>query len=123
MATIKTVWTAAVVLLMLGCLEYVAILADVGFDLSQSPWVLLVVLAVPFAVVLRLLRRRPRASLVLMALMSGLVLAVLVVNIIQGGFATQGWADYLYVYVGGPVAAVGMIAAARELLARRRRPA
>jgi hypothetical protein len=56
MATIKTVWTTAVVLLALGCLEYLAILADVGFDLSQSPWVLLVVLVVPFAVVLLLLR-------------------------------------------------------------------
>ena len=123
MATIKTVWTAALVLLALGCLEYLAILADVGFDLSQSPWVLLVVLAVPFAVVLLLLPRRPRAGLVLMVLMSGLVLAVLVVNTIRGGFARQGWADYLYAYVGGPVAAVGLVAAARELLARRRRPA
>jgi hypothetical protein len=65
----KTVWTAALVLLALGCLEYLAILADVGFDLSQSPWVLLVVLAVPFAVVLGLLPRRPRAGLVLMVLM------------------------------------------------------
>jgi hypothetical protein len=120
MATIKTVWTAAVVLL---ALEYLAILADVGFDLSQSPWAVLVVLAVPFAVVLLLLPRRPRAGLVLMVLMSDLVLAVLMVNIIQGGFARQGWADYLYAYVGGPVAAVGMVAAARELLARRQRPA
>jgi hypothetical protein len=58
-----------------------------------------------------------------MVLMSGLVLTVLVVNIIQGGFARQGWADYLYAYVGGPVAAVGLVAAARELLARRQRPA
>ena len=63
MATINTVWTAAAGLLGLGCLEYVAILADVGFDLSQSPWVLLVVLVVPFAVVLLLLPRRPRAGL------------------------------------------------------------
>lgn len=123
MATSKTVWTAAAVLLVLGCLEYLVILADVGFDLTQSPWVLLVVLAVPFAVVLRLLPRRPRASLVLMMLMSGLVLAVLVVSIIENGFARQGWADYLYTYVGGPVAAVGMVAAAWELLARRQRPA
>jgi hypothetical protein len=70
---------------------------------------LLVVLAVPFAVVLLLLLlRRPRAGLVLMVLMSGLVFAVLVVNIIQSGFARQGWADYLYAYVGAPVAAVGM---------------
>jgi hypothetical protein len=117
------VWTAAAVLLVLGCLEYLVILADVGFDLTQSPWVLLVVLAVPFAVVLRLLSRRPRAALVLMVLMSGLVLAVLGVNIIENGFARQGWVDYLYAYVGGPVAAVGVVAAARELLARRRRPA
>jgi hypothetical protein len=58
-----------------------------------------------------------------MVLMSGLVLAVLVVNIIQSGIARQGWADYLYAYVGGPVATVGMIAAARQLLARRQRPA
>jgi hypothetical protein len=55
--------------------------------------------------------------------MSGLVLAVLGVSIVENGFARQGWADYLYTYVGGPVAAVGMVAAAWELLARRQRPA
>jgi hypothetical protein len=119
MATIKTVRTAAAVLLVLGILKYLAILIDVGFDLSQAPHFFLLVFAAPFGLVLLLLPRLQRAGLVLMVLMGGLLLAFLVGSVVQNGFAKEGWADYLVVYVGGPVAAVGAIAAARCLLTRR----
>jgi hypothetical protein len=119
MATIKTVRTAAAVLLVLGILKYLAILIDVGFDLSQAPHFFLLVFAAPFGLVLLLLPRLQRAGLVLMVLMGGLLLAFLVGSVVQNGFAKEGWADYLVVYVGGPVAAVGTIAAARCLLTRR----
>jgi hypothetical protein len=118
MATIKTVRTAAAVLLVLGILKYLAILIDVGFDLSQAPHFFLLVFAAPFGLVLLLLPRLQRAGLVLMVLMGGLLLAFLVGSVVQNGFAKEGWADYLVVYVGGPVAAVGTIAAARCLLTR-----
>jgi hypothetical protein len=119
MATIKTVRTAAAVLLVLGILKYLAILIDVGFDLSQAPHFFLLVFAAPFGLVLLLLSRLQRAGLVLMVLMGGLLLAFLVGSVVQNGFAKEGWADYLVVYVGGPVAAVGVLAAARCLLTRR----
>jgi hypothetical protein len=123
MATIKTVRTAAAVLLVLGTLKYLAILIDVGFDLSQAPNFFLVVFALPFGLVLLFLPRLRRTGLVLMLVMGGLLVAFLVGNVVQNGFAKQGWADYLVVYVGAPVAAVGVIAAARQLLTRRQQVA
>ena len=116
MATIKTVRTAAAVLLVLGTLKYLAILIDVGWDLSQVPHFFLIAFALPFGLVLLLLPRLPRTGLVLMLLIGAPYVAFLVGNVIQNGFAKEGWADFLVVYVGGPVAAVGVIAAARCLL-------
>ena len=123
MTTIKMVRTAAAVLLALGTLKYLAILIDVGFDLSQAPHFFLLAFALPFGLVLLLLSRRRRTGLVLMLLIGGLLVAFLVGNVIQNGFAKEVWADYLVVYIGGPVAAIGVIAAARCLLARRQQVA
>jgi hypothetical protein len=123
MATIKTVRAAAAVLLVLGTLKYLAILIDAGFNLSQAPHFFLVAFALPFGLVLLLLPRLQRAGLVLMLLVGALYVAFLVGNVVQNGFAKEEWADYLAVYLGGPVAAVGVIAAARCLLARRQQVA
>ena len=123
MATIKTVRTAAAVLLALGILKYLAILIDAGFDLSQAPHFFLLAFALPFGLVLLLLPRLRRTGLVLMLLIGGPFVAFLVGNVIQNGFAKEVWADYLVVYVGGPVAAVGVIAAARCLQTRRQQVA
>jgi hypothetical protein len=123
MATIKTVRTAAAVLLVLGTLKYLAILIDVGWDLSQAPHFFLLFLALPFGLVLLFLPRLPRTGLVLMLLIGGPYVAFLIGNVIQNGFAKETWADYLVVYVGGPVAAIGVIAAARCLLTSRQQVA
>jgi hypothetical protein len=123
MATIKTVRAAAAVLLVLGTLKYLAILIDAGFNLSQAPHFFLVAFALPFGLVLLLLPRLQRAGLVLMLLIGAPYVAFLVGNVIQNGFAKEGWADYLVVYVGAPVAAVGVIAAARCLLTRHQQVA
>jgi hypothetical protein len=123
MATIKTVRTAAAVLLVLGTLKYLAILIDVGWDLSQAPHFFLIAFALPFGLVLLLLPRLPRTGLVLMLLIGAPYVAFLIGNVIQNGFAKEGWADFLVVYAGGPVAAVGVIAAARCLLTGRQQVA
>jgi hypothetical protein len=123
MATIKTVRTAAAVVLALGILKYLAILIDVGFDLSQAPHFFLIAFALPFGLVLLLLPRLRRTGLVLMLVMGGLFVAFLAGNVIQNGFAKEAWADYLVVYAGGPVAAVGVITAARCLLTMRQQVA
>jgi hypothetical protein len=114
---------AAAVLLALGTLKYLAILIDAGFDLSQAPHFFLLVFALPFGLVLLLLPRLRRAGLVLMLLIGVPFVAFLVGNVVPNGFAKEGWADFLVVYVGGPVAVVGVIAAARCLLARRQQVA
>ena len=119
MATIKTVRTAAAVLLALGTLKYLAILIDAGFDLSQAPHFFLLVFALPFGLVLLLLPRLRRTGLVLMLLIDVSFVAFLVGNVVQNGFVKEGWADYLVVYVGGPVAAIGVITAACCLLTGR----
>ena len=119
MARIKTVRTVALVLLVLGTLKYLAILIDVGFDLSQAPHFFLLAFALPFGLVLLLLPRLRRTGLVLMLLIDVSFVAFLVGNVVQNGFAKEEWADYLVVYAGGPVAVVGVIAAARCLLTRR----
>jgi peptidoglycan/LPS O-acetylase OafA/YrhL len=123
MATIKTVRAAAAVLLVLGTVKYLAILIDAGFDLSQAPHFFLVAFALPFGLVLLLLSRLRRTGLVLMLLVGGPFVAFLVGNVIQNGFAKEGWADYLVVYAGAPVAAVGVIAAARCLQTTRQQVA
>jgi hypothetical protein len=123
MATIKTVRAAAAVLLALGILKYLAILIDAGFDLSQAPHFFLLVFALPFVLVLLLLPRLRRAGLALMLLIGVPFVAFLVGNVVQNGFVKEGWADYLVVYVGGPVAAVGVITAARCLLTSRQQVA
>jgi hypothetical protein len=123
MATIKTVRTAAAVLLVLGTLKYLAILIDVGWDLSQAPHFFLIAFALPFGLVLLLLPRLPRTGLVLMLLIGAPYVAFLIGNVIQNGFAKEGWADFLVVYAGSPVAAVGVIAAARCLLTGRQQVA
>ena len=123
MATIKTVRTAVAVLLVLGTLKYLAILIDVGWDLSQAPHFFLITFALPFGLVLLFLSRLPRTGLVLMLLVGAPYVAFLIGNVIQNGFVKEGWADFLVVYVGGPVAAVGVIAAARCLLTSRQQVA
>ena len=123
MTRIKTVRTAAVVLLALGTLKYLAILIDAGFDLSQAPHFFLLVFALPFGLVLLLLPRLRRAGLVLMLLIGVPFVAFLVGNVVQNGFAKEEWADYLVVYAGAPVAVVGVIAAARCLQTGRQQVA
>jgi len=123
MTRIKTVRTAAVVLLALGTLKYLAILIDAGFDLSQAPFAFLLVFALPFGLVLLLLPRLRRTGLVLMLLIGVPFVAFLVGNVVQNGFAKEEWADYLVVYAGAPVAVVGVIAAARCLLTGRQQVA
>jgi hypothetical protein len=123
MATMKTVRTATAVVLALGILKYLAILIDAGFDLPQAPHFFLLAFALPFGLVLQLLPRLRHAGLVLTLVMGGLLVAFLVGNVVQNGFAKEGWADYLVVCAGGPVAAVGVIAAARCLQTGRQRVA
>lgn len=123
MATIKMVRAAAAVLLVLGTLKYLAILIDAGFDLSKAPFAFLLVFALPFGLVLLLLPRLRRTGLVLMLLIGVPFVAFLVDNVVQNGFAKEVWADFLVVYVGGPVAAAGVIAAARCLLTSRQQVA
>jgi hypothetical protein len=74
----------------------------------HSPWLFLVIAAVPFLAGERLLASHPRAGAMVIALFAGLLATLGAVAIATG--IEPNWADFLIVFVSGPLslAAVGV---------------
>jgi hypothetical protein len=75
---------------------------------AQSPWFFLLLFVVPFLIGWRLLRSRPRGGAVVIGVFAAVLAAVCVVAVLAG--IEPYWADYVLVFVGGPLAlaAVGL---------------
>lgn len=99
-------------------LKFLVLLADVDWDLGQSPFMLLVVVAVPVALIVALSFRRPRAAAGI-ALPLLLVFAVVVLlALVRDGLVRESWADFPFAYGGLALAVWGAVNAVRIL--RRR---
>ena len=87
-------------------------------DVASAPHFFLVFLVLPFVVSAVLLTRQPRTAAVVYLLFGGLY-ALLMVQQLFGGIEDDYWGDYLLVYVGMPVAVVGLVLAVPVLVAGR----
>ena len=98
----------------LAALKFFAIMAVIGP--MQSPWLFLLIAVVPFLVGGRLLESHPRAGAMVIALFAGLLATLCVVAIATG--IEPSWADYLMVFVCGPLALAAIGVAARVIQKR-----
>ena len=100
----------AVCLAVLATLKFLSLLVAAGFDPAKAPWAFLV-LALPFVIGLLMLARRPRPATVLLGACSAAVAVWTVAIVALNGPRLQDWADYLVVYLGGPIALATAVAA------------
>lgn len=98
-------------LAVLGAVKFLSLFMASGFDPAQAPWAFLVLFALPFAVGLLMPPRHPRAATILLGALGAAVAAWVIAVVALNGPRLQDWADYLVVYVGGPVALVTTVAA------------
>jgi hypothetical protein len=98
----------------LAALKFFAIMAVIGP--MQSPWLFLVIAVVPFLVGRRLLGSHPRAGAIVIAVFSGLFATLCGVAIATG--IEPNWADYLMVFVCGPLALAAIGVAVRIIWPR-----
>ena len=98
---------------VLVVLKFFVILADVGWDLTQSPYGLLVVVLVPALLLAWLLDRRPRLASILFAAAMLLWMLTVVSALARDGFAREAWADYPFAYGGLAVALLGIYSSVR----------
>ncbi len=108
---IRVVRAVGIALILLGILKYLVILAEEDFELARAPHFFLILL-IPIAVGLFL--SRTKAGRVVLGIMFVLFVVIAVNAMIMRGFAQQNWSDALVVFVGGPLALLGVIMAARS---------
>jgi peptidoglycan/LPS O-acetylase OafA/YrhL len=96
----------ALIIASLAALKFFAIMAIVGP--MQSPWLFLAITVVPFLIGGRLLASHPRAGAIVIAVFAGLFATLCGIAIATG--IEPSWADYLMVFVCGPLslAAIGV---------------
>jgi hypothetical protein len=106
---------SAVTIAALGLAKFFGIMLEAGP--ANSPWVFLLVLVVPFLVGPLLLPSRPRAGAVVIGVTAAFLVAlsatVLVTRTLEPYLG-----DYLLVFLGGPLALVGVVMAVRVLRGR-----
>jgi len=85
---------------------------------AKDPWGFLAVFVTPYLLGLALLRPAPRVAAVLVGLVHLVFAIVAILAIARDPFDMWGWAAYLLVYIGAPLAAAGLVAAIRVLLGR-----
>jgi hypothetical protein len=95
----------------LGILKFGGLMAEYGP--ASSPWGFLLVLVVPFLVGRWLLPSHPRAGAIVIAVFAGLLVTACAVAVANG--IEPYWADYLVVFVGGPIALVAVGLAVRVI--------
>jgi hypothetical protein len=98
----------------LAALKFFAIMAVIGP--MQSPWLFLLIAVVPFLVGGRLLASHPRPGAIVIAVFAGLFATLCGVAIATG--IEPSWADYLMVFVCGPLALAAIGVAARVIQKR-----
>jgi hypothetical protein len=98
----------------LGMLKFGGIMVDIGP--MQSPWGFLLVLVAPFLVGRWLLASHPRAGAIVIASFAGLLATACAVALANG--IEPYWADYLVVFVGGPIALIAVGVAVRVIRTR-----
>lgn len=98
----------------LGLLKFGGLMVELGP--MQSPWGFLLVLVAPFLVGTWLLKAHARAGATVIASFAGLLATVAVVALANG--IEPYWADYLVVFVGGPLALAAVGVAVRIIWPR-----
>ena len=113
-----TIRGAAIALAALATLEYLGVLASLGWDVSVSPFGLLLVLAVPQLAGLLLMSRRPRAGTTLIGV-DCLAWVVVTGSQLVGHLGEQRegwiWTTYVMIYIGAPIGLLGLFAATAGL--------
>lgn len=99
-------------------LKYVALLAQYDWDVSRSPFMLLVVVAIPVGIILGLSRRRPRAAAGVALPLLLLFAVAVVLAVVRDGLVRESWADYPSAYGGLVLAVWGAITAVQILRPR-----
>jgi hypothetical protein len=99
----------ALIIAGLGVLKFSGLMAELGP--ANSPWGFLLVLVAPFLVGSWLLPAHRRAGAIVIAIFAGLLATVCAVALANG--IEPYWADYLIVFVGGPIALVAVGLAVR----------
>ncbi len=94
----------AISLAVLGAVKFLSLFMSSGFDPAKAPWAFLVLFALPFAIGLLMLSRHPRTATILLGVLSAAVAAWAIAIVALNGPRLQEWADYLVVYLGGPIA-------------------
>lgn len=98
-------------------LKFLVLLAEEDWDLARSPFMLLVVVALPVSLIVWLARRRPRAAAAVALPLLVLFLGSVVSALVRDGLLRQAWADYPFAYGGILLAGWGGVAAVRMLRA------
>ena len=104
---------AATTLAGLATLEYVGVLASLGWDLTVSPFGLLLFLVVPQVTGLLLMSRRSRAGIAVVGVDCLAWAAVTGFHLLSnlGEAPGQwGWTTYLMIYLGAPIGLIGVVA-------------
>jgi len=104
----------AVVVGGMGLAKFLGLMAMYGP--AQSPWIFLLVLVVPFLVGRLLLPSHPRAAAAMIGVFAALLAVICAAAVVQG--IEPYWADYVLVFVGGPLAVATVGLAVRVLRKR-----
>lgn len=106
-------WTGAG-LVALGTLKYLAITAEYDWNVAQSPWIFLLVLAGLPALGLASSRGGRRAGVILLGVVHVLWAGIMGAALVTGA-TLEHWSDAVVVYVGTPVALLGIVAVVAAL--------